>query len=69
MRVIWKDVWVAVKITYSGDADSFALIDAFADIDFDTTSWEAKTQRTQCFISERKSRQAMLPPIYSRVSL
>jgi predicted ribosomally synthesized peptide with SipW-like signal peptide len=49
-----EDVWVAVKLTYSGDAGSFALIDAFADINFDTTGWEAKDGTNTVFYFKRK---------------
>lgn len=37
-----EPVWVAIKLEYTGVANSFAAIDAFANIDFDTTNWEAK---------------------------
>ncbi|MEL7571018.1 MAG: SipW-dependent-type signal peptide-containing protein [Eubacteriaceae bacterium] len=44
-----ESVWVAVKLTYSGDANTFALIDAFASINFDLTGWEAKDSLNTVF--------------------
>jgi predicted ribosomally synthesized peptide with SipW-like signal peptide len=44
-----EDVWVAIKLTYSGTANSFSLIDAFADINFNTTNWEAKDATNTVF--------------------
>jgi predicted ribosomally synthesized peptide with SipW-like signal peptide len=43
------DVWVAIKLAYSGTANSFALINAFADINFDTVGWEAKDATNTVF--------------------
>lgn len=33
------NAWIAVTIEYTGDANSAAAIDAFADIDWNTTNW------------------------------
>ncbi len=44
-----EPVWVAIKLEYTGEADSFAAIDAFADIDFDGDTWEAKDDSNTVF--------------------
>nr|WP_319488809.1 SipW-dependent-type signal peptide-containing protein [uncultured Caproiciproducens sp.] len=42
-------VWVAIKLAYSGAANTFAKIDDFATIDFNTTNWEAKDATNTVF--------------------
>ncbi len=44
-----ESVWVAIKLTYSGDANTFALIDVFGDINFDLAGWEAKDDTNTIF--------------------
>lgn len=44
-----EPVWVAIKLEYTGEAGSFAAIDAFADIDFDGANWEAKDASNTVF--------------------
>lgn len=63
-----EDIWVAIKLTYSGDASTFALIDAFADINFDTTNWEAKdTTYTVFYFKTKLSPNGNTTDLFTRV--
>lgn len=63
-----ESVWVAVKLTYSGDANTFALIDAFADINFDLTGWEAKdATNTVFYFKTQLAPSAVTTNLFTRV--
>lgn len=43
------DAWIAVTIEYTGAANSEAAIDAFADIDWNTTDWTFNADHTVAY--------------------
>ncbi|NMC56110.1 MAG: hypothetical protein GYA50_02665 [Eubacteriaceae bacterium] len=63
-----ENVWVAIKLTYTGDANSFALIDAFADFNFDLTGWEAKdATNTIFYFKTQLAPTAVTTDLFTRV--
>lgn len=63
-----ESVWVAVKLTYSGDANTFALINAFADINFELTGWEAKDSlNTVFYFKTQLAPSAATTDLFTRV--
>lgn len=62
-----KDVWVAIKLEYEGDANSFEAIDAFAYIDFNS-NWEAKdTSKTVFYYNAILAPSATTSDLFTRV--
>lgn len=41
--------WIAIKLDYTGDANSYAAIDKFAALDFNTNDWVAKDDTNSVF--------------------
>ncbi len=62
-----ENVWVAVKLTYTGDANTFALIDTFANIDFDLTAWDANADKTVFYYNTTLTPGSHTTDLFTRV--
>jgi len=64
-----QPVWVAVKLTYSGTADTYDLIDAFAQIDLNATDWYINADKTVFYYKTTLANAAKTNPIFTTITI
>ena len=61
--------WVAIKLEYTGDANSYAAIDKFASLAFNTTDWEANADNTIFYYKVPLAASQKTTPLFSNVTI
>lgn len=61
------NAWIAVTIEYSGDANSAAAIDAFANIDWNTTDWIFNSNYTAAYYKNPVAAGAKTNTLFNKV--